>query len=119
MAWEHGNGCGDRDAVVRARPTADSRGLIVRISFRTSSKVGGRPGRPWRTFQVLYSRKPLQCQPITVSGLTMTKADRQSLQAPLSHAHRSRSADVSLGRFTERRSTPSWCRSAPSAKQRT
>src|SRR6266436_6674179 len=29
-----------------------------------------------------------------------------------SHAHQSRSADLSLGRFTERRSTESWCRRA-------
>jgi len=49
---------------------------------------------------------------MTVSGLTMTKADCQSLQASHSHVQRSRSADVSLGRFTERRRTPSWCRSA-------
>src|ERR1035438_1438441 len=55
---------------------------------------------------------PIDFMLITVAGLTMTKADRQSLQAPHSHSHRSRSADVSSGRFTERRSTPSWCRSA-------
>ena len=43
--------------------------LLARITFRTSLEIGGRPGRPWRTFQVQYSRKPLRCQPITVSGL--------------------------------------------------
>jgi hypothetical protein len=48
---------------------------------------------------------------MTVSGLTMIKAERQSLQTSHSHAHKSRSAEVSFGRFTERRRTPSWCRS--------
>src|SRR5258707_3746041 len=33
---------------------------------------------------------------MTVSGLTMTKADRQSLQTSDSHDQRSRSADVSF-----------------------
>jgi hypothetical protein len=46
---------------------------------------------------------------MTVFGLTIIKEDRQSLQTSNSHAHKGRSADVSLGRFTERRSTPSWC----------
>jgi hypothetical protein len=49
---------------------------------------------------------------MTVAGLTITNADRQSLHTQHSHAQRSLSADVSLGRFTERRKTPSWCRSA-------
>src|SRR5215831_13610074 len=53
---------------------------------------------------------PCSAKPMTVSGLTMRKEDRQSLQASHNHAHRSRSADVSLGRFTERPSTASWCR---------
>ena len=41
-------------------------------------------------------------QAMTVSGLTMTKADRQSFHTSHSYAQRSRSADVSFGRFTER-----------------
>ena len=56
-----------------------------------------------------------RCQAMTVSGLTMTKED-QSIQTSHSHAQRSRSADVSFGRFTERRKTPSWCRSARFSK---
>jgi hypothetical protein len=44
----------------------------------------------------------LRRQAMTVSGLTMTKANRQPLQTAHSHAHMSRSAAVSLGRFTER-----------------
>ena len=47
-------------------------------------------------------------QAITVSGLTMTSADRQSLHTRESQAHRIRSAGDSLGRFrAERCSTPS------------
>jgi hypothetical protein len=50
---------------------------------------------------------------MTVSGLTMTSADRQSAQAPDNHAQKKRSATVNFGRFlAERRSTPIWCRSA-------
>src|ERR1700730_3619262 len=97
---------------MRGAPQSEFSRLIFRISWRISFDTGGRPAWPRRTFQVQNSRKPLRCQPMTVSGLTMTKADRQSLQASHSHAHRTRSPDVSLVRFTERRSTPSWCRSA-------
>jgi hypothetical protein len=50
---------------------------------------------------------------MTVSGLTMINADRQSTQAPDNHAQKTRSAMVNFGRFlAERRSTPIWCRSA-------
>jgi hypothetical protein len=70
------------------------------------------PGWPERTLHVQNSRKPLRCQAMTVSGLTMTKADRQSFQTSHSHVQRSRSAEVSFGRFTERCRTPSCCLSA-------
>jgi hypothetical protein len=43
-------------------------------------------------------------------GLTMVREDCQSLQTSHSRIQRSRSAHVSLGRFTGRRRTPSWCR---------
>jgi len=50
---------------------------------------------------------------MTVSGLTMTSADRQSAQAPDNHAQNKRSATVNFGRFlVERRSTPIWWRNA-------
>jgi hypothetical protein len=52
----------------------------LRISFRVSGQTGGRPGWPRRTFQVQNTRNPLRCQSITVSGLTMTRADRQPIQ---------------------------------------
>jgi hypothetical protein len=49
--------------------------LIRLISSRTSLLILGRPGRAL-LFQVQYSRKPLRCQAITVSGLTMSNAER-------------------------------------------
>jgi hypothetical protein len=41
----------------------------------------------------------LRCQPMTVSGLTMSNEDCQSRQASHHQAHSGRSADVSFGRF--------------------
>jgi len=46
--------------------------LRVRISSRVSFATHGRPGCPWRTFQVQYQRKPRRCQSITVAGLRST-----------------------------------------------
>jgi hypothetical protein len=44
---------------------------------------------------------------MTVSGLTMTSADRQSAQVSDNHSQKTRSATVNFGRFlAERRSTP-------------
>ena len=97
---------------MRGAPQSGFSRLILRINSRTSFGTAGRPGWPERTFHVQNSRKPLRCQAMTVSGLTMTKADRQSFQTSHSHAQRSRSAEVSFGRFTERCRTPSWCLSA-------
>jgi hypothetical protein len=42
----------------------------------------------------------------------MNKEERQSTQTWDSQAHKSRSAVISFGRFTERRRTASWCRNA-------
>jgi hypothetical protein len=87
-------------------------GLIWRISFRVPCKTSGRPGSPLRTFQVQNSRKPLRCRPITVSGFTMARADRQPVRNRGSPAQRKRSTAVSFGRFTERCRIPSWWRRA-------
>ena len=84
-----------------ARPTADSRGSSSE-SVPYLRETGGRPGWPRRTFQVQTNRNPLQCQAITVSGFTMTRADRQPAQNRDNRAQRNRSAAVSFGRFTER-----------------
>jgi hypothetical protein len=83
-----------------------------RIRTRTSCGTTGLPALPRRISHVQNKRKPLRCQAITVSGLTMTRADRQSYQTLHSHAQSRRSAGLSLGRFTERCRTLSWCRSA-------
>ena len=50
---------------------------IRRISPRTSLDTGGRPGFPRRDFRVQKRRKPFRCQPITVSGLTITRISLQ------------------------------------------
>jgi len=98
---------------MRGAPHSGLARLILRISSRTSCETAGLPVCPRRTFQVQNNRKPLRCQATTVSGLTMTRADRQSAQAADNHAQKTRSANVNFGRFlAERRSTPIWCRSA-------
>src|SRR5688500_17459057 len=76
--------------------------LMVRINLRTSFGTTGRPDLPRRIFQVQNRRKLLRCQPTTVEAFTMRTPDLQSRQAEQSHAHNSRSALVSFGRFTER-----------------
>ncbi len=76
---------------MRGAPQRGLARLIFRIRFRTSLDTEGRPSR-WRLFQFQYSRKPLRCQAMTVSGLTMSKVDRQSFHKRESQTHRTRSA---------------------------
>src|SRR5882762_5490908 len=64
----------------------------------TSRDTEGRPSG-WRLFHFQYGRNPLRCQAMTVSGLTMTNADRQPLQNGASHAHRNRSARLKRSRW--------------------
>src|SRR5215471_16832130 len=47
-----------------------------------------------------------------VSGWTMIMADRRLRQMAAKYAHKNRSEAVSLGRFTDRSRTWSWCRRA-------
>jgi len=54
----------------------------------------------------------LLLSPMTVSGLTRIKAERQSRQVAAKHAQKNRSEAVSFGRLTERWRTLSWCRRA-------
>src|SRR5215831_7167048 len=82
----------------RTRQSGFSR-LIRRIRSRTSRETPGRPGFPQRTFHVQKRRKPLRCQPITVSGLTMASAERQSPQTRERTAQKQRSTEVKRGRF--------------------
>ena len=50
---------------------------IRRTRWRISLDTGGRPGFLRRHFHVQKSLNPLRCQPMTVSGLTITRAWRQ------------------------------------------
>jgi hypothetical protein len=86
---------------------------ILRIRSRTSCEMTGRPGRPCWTFQVQNKRKPARCQAMTVSGLTMARAERQSRQRRDRQIHNKRSPEVNFGRFLAARcSTPIWWRRA-------
>jgi hypothetical protein len=44
---------------------------------RTSRGIAGRPPLRRRDFHVQYWRKPFRCQPMTVSGFTITNTSRQ------------------------------------------
>ncbi len=57
---------------MRGAPHNEFSRLIRRMSSRISFEVRGRPGFPWRDFHFQNTRNPWRCQPMTVSGLTMT-----------------------------------------------
>jgi hypothetical protein len=67
--------------------------LILRMRSMASRDREGRPCG-WRLFQFQYSRNPRRCQAITVSGLTITRADRHSRQSCESQIHRNLSEAV-------------------------
>src|SRR5438445_3863704 len=92
---------------------------ILRIRSRTSREMTGRPGWPCRTFQVQNQRKPARCQAMTVSGLTIASAERQSLQRRDRQIHNRRSLKVNFGRFlADLCSTPIWWRRAKFSSSR-
>lgn len=69
--------------------------LTLRTNSMTSFKTDRRPcGR--RLFQLQYSRNPLRCQAITVSGLTMTSAVRRSFQSRESQTQKTLRRHVAL-----------------------
>jgi hypothetical protein len=68
--------------------------LILWIRAITSREIEGRPC-VWLLLQFQYSRNPRRCQAITVSGLTITRADRQPFQSCESQAQKIRSATPS------------------------
>jgi hypothetical protein len=76
---------------------------IWRIRARISRETTGRPGWPRRTFQVQNRRNPTRYQATTVSGLTMAKAERQSLQMRDNQTNNRRSDGVNFGRFLAQR----------------
>jgi len=75
--------------------------LPAHLADQISELAGmrGRPGWPRRTFQVQNRRKPARCQAMTVSGLTMASAERQSLQMRENQTHNKRSHGDNSGRF--------------------
>ncbi len=73
--------------------------LMRLIRARTSRGIGGRPPLHWRDFHVQYSRKPFRCQPMTVSGFTITSISRQSGKS----RDRSTQSKRSVGRSEGRR----------------
>ena len=92
---------------MRGAPQSGFSRLILRMSWRVSAGMVGRPGRLGRDFQVQKRRNALRCQAMTVSGRTITSAERQLSQTVASVAQSNRSDEVSLGRLTERCRTPS------------
>ncbi len=50
--------------------------LMRLMRARTSRGIGGRPPPRRRDFHVQYTRKPFRCQPMTVSGVTITSTSR-------------------------------------------
>jgi hypothetical protein len=82
---------------MRGAPHNEFISAIVRINWRTSGGMSGRPTR-CRLFQVQKSRKPRRCQARTVSGLTMTRAVRHPFQRLDSQTHSILSACVSRRR---------------------
>ena len=78
----------------------------MRISSRTSFETAGRPGLPRRIFQLQNKPKPLRCQSMTVAAFMMETLDCHPFHTDESQTQRKRSAGLSLGRLTERWSTP-------------
>src|SRR5215472_8925030 len=62
--------------------------LSCRIKLRTSFETAGLPAYPRRVFHVQNSRKPSRCHAITVSGLTIASAGRQSSHARDNHTQK-------------------------------
>jgi len=98
---------------IRGAPQSGLSLLIFRISSRTSFEVFGLPAQCRLFFQVQNRRKPLRCHAITVSGLTMTRAERQAGQMREIQTQSILSKVQSLGlRGIERRRMLSWWRRA-------
>jgi hypothetical protein len=86
---------------------------MVWMRSRTSLGIPGLPALPCRHFQVQSMGNPLRCHEMTVSGLTMMRAERHSGQRRESQIQSNRSQGRSLGQLgTERFRTMIWCRSA-------
>jgi len=105
-------GCRSHEAgkAANAHPTHGANQLAHLFSLGTA----GRPGLPRRTFQAQNRRKPCRCQPMTVEALMIRRwiANRSRLRS----AKPTRTAGVSLGRWTERcRTLSGWRRAGISS----
>ena len=101
---------------MRGAPHSGFSRHMRRMRSRTSRETGGRPLRRERDFQVQKRRKPLRCQPITVAGLTIARASRQSGQKLEIRTQNQRSDGCSRGRGVFRFSTASCWRTAKLSK---
>jgi hypothetical protein len=85
--------------------SAPQRGLLrlsIRIRSRTCCGMQGRPGLPPRILHLQNKPKFLRCQATTVSGLTIIRADCQSLHTRRNQTQKIRLAGVSFRRFGHR-----------------
>jgi hypothetical protein len=101
---------------IRGAPQVEFSRDIWQISSRISSLIRGRPGLQGLDFHRQQSRRPCRRHRITVSGLTITSAERQSDQSAESKTQNTRSRGRSFGRFPDRSSTASCWRSARFSK---
>ena len=85
---------------------------ISRTRSRISLDTGDRPGFLRRDFHVQKSLNPLRCQPMTVSGLTITRAWRQPGHRQDRMTQKTLSAFRSDGRGLFRFRTATCCRRA-------
>ena len=83
---------------IRGAPQSGFAKLILRINSRTSPSIAGLPGSPCRLFHCQYQRNPLRCQEITVSGFTISSAERHCDQRRESPTQSSRSAEFRRSR---------------------
>ncbi len=85
--------------------------LIRRMSSRISLEVRGRPGFPCQDFHFHNRLNPWRCQPMTVSGLTMTRASFQRGHRRERKSQNTRSSGRSHGRGLSRfRTATCWRR---------
>jgi hypothetical protein len=84
---------------IRGAPQRELLLLMARMSSRTSLEIPDLPELPCLHFQLQNRRKPLRCQAMTVSGLTMMRGERHWGQWRKSQIQRNRSQGRSFGRW--------------------
>ena len=97
---------------MRGAPHSGLAAAILLIKARIPGLAWGRPLPFFLEIQVQKRRKPLRCQPMTVSGLTRSKTFRQFGQVHKSQTQNQRSVARSRGRGNCLFITASCCRRA-------